>query len=69
MNLSDYVEALKADPDFGEAFVYHRHLPSGPPVYGPPLTFHDDIVGAMHRLGIDSLYSHQVEAIKHLRRG
>jgi DEAD/DEAH box helicase domain-containing protein len=69
MKLSEYVEALKADPDFGEAFVYHRHLPSSPPVYGPALTLHDDIAGAMHRLGIDRLYSHQVEAIKYLRQG
>ena len=68
-NLSRYIEALKADPDFGEAFVYHRHLPATPPVYGNQLKFHDDIVSTMRRLSLDRLYSHQVEAINHLRQG
>ena len=69
MDLSHYIEALKTHPEFGEAFVYHRHLPPRPSVYGPQLTFHGDIARNMHRLGLDRLYSHQVEAIKHLRRG
>jgi DEAD/DEAH box helicase domain-containing protein len=69
MNLSDYVQALKTDSDFGEAFVYHRSLPHSPPVYGPQLTFHDDIARTMRRLSLDRLYSHQVEAIEHLRQG
>jgi len=69
MNLSKYVQALKSDPDFGESFVYHRSLPCSPPVYGPQLTFHDDLAATMQRLNIDRLYSHQVEAIKHLREG
>ncbi|MBW2170925.1 MAG: DEAD/DEAH box helicase, partial [Deltaproteobacteria bacterium] len=69
MNLSEYVQALKTHPDFGEAFVYHRSLPSRSPVYGPKLTFHDDLAGTMQLLGIDELYSHQVEAINHLRQG
>lgn len=69
MTLSRYIEALKTDPDLGEAFVYHRHLPPKPPVYGPQLTFHDDIARTMRRLGLDRLYCHQVEAINHLRQG
>lgn len=69
MSLSTYVETLKTDPDFGEAFVYHHHLPPVPAVYGPRLTFPDDIARTMSRLGLDRLYSHQVEAISHLRQG
>ena len=69
MDLSRYIEALKTHPEFGEAFVYHRYLPPRPSVYGPQLTFHDDIAENMRRLGLDKLYSHQVEAIRHLRRG
>jgi DEAD/DEAH box helicase domain-containing protein len=69
MNLNDYVQALKTDPDFGDAFVYHRYLPPSPPVYGPPLIFPDALAGTMRRLGVDRLYSHQVEAISHLRQG
>jgi len=69
MDLSHYIEALKTHSEFGEAFVHHRYFPPRPSVYGPQLTFHDDIAENMHRLGLDRLYSHQVEAVKHLRRG
>jgi DEAD/DEAH box helicase domain-containing protein len=69
MKLSKYVHALKSDPDFGEAFVYYRSLPSSPPVYGSQLTFQGELAATLQRLGIDRLYSHQVEAIKHLRDG
>jgi DEAD/DEAH box helicase domain-containing protein len=69
MNLSQYVQALKSDPDFGEAFVYHRSLPSSPPVYGSQLVFPEELAGTLQRIGIDRLYSHQVEAINHLREG
>jgi DEAD/DEAH box helicase domain-containing protein len=69
MDLSHHIEALKTHPEFGKAFVYHRYLPPRPSVYGPQLTFHDDIAKSMHGLGVDRLYSHQVEAIRHLRRG
>ena len=69
MDLSRYIEALKTDPEFREAFVYHRYLPPRPSVYGPQLTFHDAIAKNMRRLGLDRLYNHQVQAIKHLRRG
>lgn len=69
MNLSKYVQALKSHPDFGEAFVHHRSLPPSAPVYGSPLTFRDDVSATMQGLGINRLYSHQVEAINHLRQG
>ncbi len=69
MKLSNFVQALKTDPQFGEAFVYHRYLPPRQAVYGPRLSFHDDIAETMHRLSLDRLYCHQVEAINRLRQG
>ncbi len=67
--LSQFLRTLKKDPEFGEAFVYHRYLSPRPSVYGPELPFHPDIARTMERLGVTRLYSHQVEAINHLRQG
>ena len=69
MKLSDYVNNLKAHPDFRDVLVYHQYLPKKGPDFGPQLSFHNDILKTMRDLGLDRLYSHQVEAILHLRRG
>jgi len=69
LKLTKYIETLKTHPDFRDAFVYHRYLPARPAVYGPEVSFHDDILETMKHAGIDRLYSHQVKAIEHLRHG
>ena len=69
MTISDFVRSIERHPDFEEAFVSHRHLPSRSPVYGTPVVFHEDISMTMKTLGLTRLYSHQVEAVEHLRRG
>jgi len=67
--LPRYVEEIKARSEFREAFVYHRYLPPQEPQYGPMLKFHPDILSTMNQLGLHRLYTHQVEAIQHLRQG
>jgi len=69
LKLAHYVHILKTHPTFGDAFVYHRHLPSRDAVYGKNLPFRREIVETMMHLGFEGLYCHQVEAIEHLRRG
>ena len=69
VNLSQYVKTLKAHPGFRDAFVYHRYLPARKPDFGPQLSFHADVRETMKDLGLVRLYSHQTEAIKHLRNG
>jgi DEAD/DEAH box helicase domain-containing protein len=69
MELSQYIETIKAHPEFRDAVVHHRYLPSRQPVYGPPLGFHADILNTMKHLGLNQLYCHQVEAINQLRQG
>ena len=64
-----YIEIIKMHPEFRDAFVYHRYLPPRKPVYGPQLSFHNEILKSMKQLGPDRLYGHQVEAIQHLRQG
>jgi ATP-dependent helicase YprA (DUF1998 family) len=69
ITLPDYIQTLKDHGEFSKALVYHRYLPPSPPVYGPNLTFHNDVAKTLEHLGLDRLYCHQVEAIKHLRQG
>jgi len=69
VKLSQYIERLKEHPDFADLVVYHHALPPRPAVYGPDLPFPDHLLERMKRLGLDRLYSHQVEALQCLRRG
>ncbi len=69
MKIYDFVQSIKRHPEFRHAFVSHRHLPPRQPVFGTPLHFHEDISRTMRHLGLQKLYSHQVEAVEHLRRG
>jgi DEAD/DEAH box helicase domain-containing protein len=67
--ISDYIGHLKQDREFGGDLVHHRYLPSRPAVYGPSVDFQHGLNDILRRLGIDRLYSHQVEAINDLRQG
>ncbi|MCP4665020.1 MAG: DEAD/DEAH box helicase, partial [Deltaproteobacteria bacterium] len=69
MELSAYIETLRRHPEFREAFVTYRYLAPRTPLYGPPLRFPKEIAGALKYLGLERLYTHQVEAIEHLRQG
>ena len=69
MKLSQYINTIKTKSEFRDTFVYHRYLPPQTPIYGPQPGFHHDINRIMNRLGLNRLYSHQVEAINHLRKG
>ncbi|MBW2216757.1 MAG: DEAD/DEAH box helicase [Deltaproteobacteria bacterium] len=69
MKIPDYIQHIKTHPDFREAFVYHRHLPSSRPVYGALPELDSRILGAMERMGIKKLYTHQTEALGLLMQG
>ncbi len=69
MELSAYIKTLRGHPEFREAFVHHRYIPPRTALYGPRLSFKKEIAEAMRYVGLDRLYTHQVEAIEHLRRG
>lgn len=70
MPLADALRALRTDPhlaagDGGRSgFVEWRELPEQPTRHAPfPLTIDERIVSALHRRGIDALYTHQAEAL------
>ena len=67
--LSRFIEKLKQHQDFQGNFVHHRHIPPQPPAFGSEVRFENPLRNALNQCGIDKLYSHQVEAIKHARQG
>jgi len=69
VKLSRFVDILKAHDDFGQAFVFEHFLPPRQAAYGKPPRFHADIQKAMDGLNIRRLYTHQIEAIRHIRAG
>ena len=65
----DFVRALQASRDFGSDLVEVRSFPPAPGRFGeltPGLPA--SLLAALNRLGIERLYSHQVEAIERIRR-
>ena len=69
MKLTRFIDTLKTHADFGQAFVFQHYVPPREAVYGSTPLFHADIQKAMDGLKIGSLYTHQIEAIHHLRAG
>ncbi|MFO7599715.1 MAG: DEAD/DEAH box helicase [Candidatus Desulfacyla sp.] len=69
MTLSQYITRLKAHPDFHDALAYHRYLPPRTPEFGPWPDLRNETLESIKRLGLDSLYCHQTEAIAHLKNG
>ena len=69
MKLPQYVKSIKTHSEFSEAFVYHRYIPPQEPLYGTQIDFHHDIQKTMNHIGLNRLYTHQVEAINCLRQG
>lgn len=69
MELSKYVDIIKNHPEFGEAYTYHRYLPAKEARYGSDPDLAKDFSLILPDIGIPRLYSHQVDAIGHIRNG
>jgi DEAD/DEAH box helicase domain-containing protein len=67
--LSEYVSRLKNHMDFGSALIYHRHIPALEARYGPEYDLNPELSRMLAEMGIESLYSHQAEALNLIRKG
>ena len=67
--LSQFIQSLQQRRDNSEALVHHHYISPKPADFGPQLTFADPLRQALRHFGIHRLYSHQVEAIGHIRNG
>ena len=64
MPLAEVLERMRSDPEMGPNFTAWRHLPPEPPTLAPfPEALDRRLVEVLARRGIESLYSHQAEAI------
>jgi len=69
-DIGDYLSALKASRKYGVQIVSHRTLDPCPAIHeNSPPGLHEQIIQALHRLGISGLYSHQAEAVELIRKG
>ena len=68
-NLDDFAHALKQDPDFGPATVYHRYIPPVEAEYGEAPALQPEIASILHEFGIHRLFKHQIQALEHIRGG
>ena len=69
MKLSQYLHSIENHPDFGRAFVHYRHIPPVEARYGPDPGLKDELSRLLNKNGITRLYTHQCEAINHIRHG
>jgi DEAD/DEAH box helicase domain-containing protein len=69
MELSQYLNKIKNHPDFGRAFVHCRYIPPVEPRYEPDPGMNLELSKILRENGISDLYTHQAEAIEHIRHG
>ena len=68
--LKDFINQLKASADHRDIVSHYRYLPEKVAEYGPDdLGLPLSLTAALERLGIPRLYSHQAEALAHIRAG
>jgi DEAD/DEAH box helicase domain-containing protein len=69
LEITDFIETLRADRDFGESVVHHRRLPAETGSYTEAPSPEPDLMPALERLGVHRLYHHQAEALERIRAG
>ncbi len=70
MNLPQFLDFLRADPQFGACITSVHTVPAAEAEYGPiPDAIHPTLVSALASAGIDKLYSHQTDAVSASLRG
>ncbi|MBW2103711.1 MAG: hypothetical protein JRH05_13835, partial [Deltaproteobacteria bacterium] len=69
LDLSRFADYIQNHPEFGRAVAHHRYLPPGRAAYARIPDLSPEILSAMKRLGLERLYTHQVEAIQGIREG
>jgi len=69
LDLSRFADYIQNHPEFGRAVAHHRYLPPGRAAYARIPDLSPEILSAMKHLGLERLYTHQVEAIQGIREG
>lgn len=68
--IAEYIDALKNYKELSPFIVKHKELEGSEPAFAEPSPpFPEPVKNLLLNTGIDSLYSHQAEAINHIRSG
>lgn len=69
-SVAEYLAALMGSERFGPQVVASRRFPPTDKVYAPaPPGLSEPVTGLLEKIGIDTLFSHQAEAISHILQG
>ena len=70
MNVSEFLKEIMNDPEYRNQIVHIQDIPGSEAIYGElDKPIHPLIQSILDKQGITSLYSHQADAIKAVRRG
>jgi DEAD/DEAH box helicase domain-containing protein len=69
VELSEYVQHIKGDRDFGPATVFRHYLPPQEAAYDDDPELPQEIRRLLPLLRVERLFSHQVEALQKIRQG
>jgi len=69
VKLSNFIKRLREEKDFGDITVHQHYLPPEKARFDSSLALPPEMLHLFNRLGLEKLYTHQVEAIEHLRKG
>ncbi|MFC1512997.1 DEAD/DEAH box helicase [Thermodesulfobacteriota bacterium] len=66
--IAEYLAALQGSPNFGPQVAYHQELPGCAAQFAEPVQpWPEPLRAALAAMGIDALYSHQVQAVDFIR--
>jgi DEAD/DEAH box helicase domain-containing protein len=69
LELTEYVNTIKNDPEFGPATVYYRHIPPVKAAYGEDPHLPAQVTNILQQHGIRDLFKHQGDALRLIREG
>jgi DEAD/DEAH box helicase domain-containing protein len=68
MDISRFLNEIKASIRYENQIVHNEEIPAREALYAP-LELKTELENALSNIGIDALYTHQVEAIENIRKG
>jgi len=69
VDIARFIQEIRNDKEFADTIAYQHYIPAGEARFDPSFSLSPEISLLLHRLGLEKLYTHQVEALTFLRRG
>jgi len=69
VDIARFIQEIRNDKEFADTIAYQHYIPAGEARFDPSFSLSPEISLLLHRLGLEKLYTHQVEALTFLRQG